>query len=116
MMIVAYALDGVLFIPVMFTHNLMVALAFFAVTNGVVVFEISQIIGWRIRVTPEEMVGRVTAAARLVALCGTVPGALIGGWLGDHHGPRSAIIVSGVGYLLMAALVGLSPAMRREDR
>lgn len=116
MMIVAYALDGVLFIPVMLTHNLAVALAFFAITNGVVVFEISQIIGWRIRVTPEDMVGRVTAAARLVALCGTVPGALIGGWLGDHHGPRSAIIVSGIGYLVMAALVGLSPAMRREAR
>jgi predicted MFS family arabinose efflux permease len=116
MMIVAYALDGLLFVPVMFTHNLTVALAFFAITNGVVVFEISQIIGWRIRVTPEEMVGRVTAAMRLVALCGTVPGALIGGWLGDHYGPRSAIIVSGIGYLLMSAIVGLSPAMRKEAR
>ena len=116
MMIVAYAVDGLLFMPVMFTHDLVVALAFFAITNGVVVFEISQIIGWRVRVTPEEMVGRVTAAARLVALCGTVPGAMIGGWLGDHHGPRSAIIISGFGYLLMSAIVGLSPAMRREAR
>lgn len=116
MMIVAYAIDGIMFLPVMFTHTLGVAIGFFALTNGVVVFELSQIIGWRIRVTPEEMVGRVTAAARLVALCGTVPGALIGGWLGDHYGPRSAIVVSGIGYLLMSVIVGLSPAMRRESR
>jgi MFS family permease len=115
-MIVAYALDGLLFIPVMITHNLIVAVAFLAMTNGVVLFEIAQIIGWRIRITPEEMVGRVSSAARLIALFGTVPGAILGGWLGDHYGPRTPIVVSGIGYLVMALLVGLYPVMRREAR
>ena len=115
-MVVAYALDGILFLPVMFTHNLVVAIVFLALTNGVVLFEISQIIGWRIRITPEEIVGRVIAAARLVALFGTVPGAIIGGWLGDHFGARTPIVVSGFGYLVMGLLVGSFPAMRRESR
>jgi predicted MFS family arabinose efflux permease len=116
MMIVAYALDGILFLPVMFTHNLGVMILFNALTYGVVLFEIAQIVGWRIRITPEEMVGRATSAARLIALLGTVPGAILGGWLGDHEGPRFVAILSGFGYLAMALLIGLYPVMRRESR
>ncbi len=116
MLVIAYALDGLLFVPVMLTSNLLVLLVFNTLTYGCVLFEITQIVGWRIRITSEEMVGRVTAAARLVALAGTVPGAIIGGYLGDHYGPRSAIILSGVGYLLMALVVGSFSAVRRESR
>jgi len=116
MMIVAYALDGILFLPVMFTHNLGILILFNGLTYGVVLFEIAQIVSWRIRITPEEMVGRVVSAARLVALLGVIPGALLGGWLGDLHGPRSVAIVSGFGYLVMALLIGLYPVMRRESR
>jgi predicted MFS family arabinose efflux permease len=116
LLIVAYALDGLLFVPVMFTHNLTVAIFFLALTNACVLFEITQIIGWRIRITPENLVGRVTAAARLVALVGTVPGAIVGGWLADHHGARLPIYVSGFGYLALALLIALYPSMRREAR
>jgi len=116
MMIVAYALDGILFLPVMFTHSLTVLIVFNTLTYGVVLFEIAQIVGWRIRITPEEMVGRVSAAARLVALLGAVPGAILGGWIGDHDGPRLVAMISGFGYLTMALLIGLYPVMRREAR
>ncbi|MBC5810687.1 MAG: MFS transporter [Candidatus Eremiobacteraeota bacterium] len=115
-LVIAYALDGVLFIPVVFTHQLYVAIFFLTLTNACVLFEITQIVGWRIRVTPAEMVGRVSAAARLVALFGTVPGAIIGGLLADHYGARVPIAISGVGYLLMTLLVGFNPAIRREAR
>jgi predicted MFS family arabinose efflux permease len=115
-LIVAYALDGILFMPVVFTHRLDVVIFFMTLTNACVFFEITQIVGWRIRVTPEEMVGRVSAAARLVALTGTVPGAIVGGLLADHHGARLPIAISAVGYLIMGLLVSLSPAIRREAR
>ena len=112
----AYMLDGLLFVPVMVTHNLQVAITFLALTNGCVMFEIAQIVGWRTRVTPEDLVGRVFGAARLVALIGTVPGAILGGALADHFGARVPIVVSGLGYLAMTGAVALSPAIRNERR
>jgi MFS family permease len=114
--ILAYAADGLLFMPVVFTHNLAVAIVFLALTNACVLFEVAQIVGWRMRVTPEELVGRVFGAARLIVLIGTVPGALIGGALADHYGARAPIIVSGFGYLLTTLLIVAMPAIRREQR
>ncbi|GAC1303307.1 MAG: MFS transporter [Vulcanimicrobiaceae bacterium] len=115
-MIVAYALDGIMFVPVMVTHWLPVAVTFLAITNACVLFEIAQIVGWRMRVTPEAMVGRVFGAVRLVVLIGTVPGALLGGALADRYGARTPIVVSGIGYLAMALVVAAFPAIRRERR
>jgi len=112
----AYAVDGVLCMPLMFTHSFAVAITFLTLTNACVLFEITQIIGWRVRVIPDETIGRVTGAARLVALAGTVPGAIVGGALADRYGARVPIIVSCVGYLVMALTVWASPALRRESR
>ncbi len=114
--IISYALDGLFFVPVMVTHNLSIAVGFFAITNACVLFEIAQIIGWRMRVTPEEMVGRVFGAVRLVVLVGTVPGALIGGALADRYGARFSVMVSGGGYLVMALLIAAVAPIRRERR
>jgi len=113
---IAYVLDALLFVPVMFTHNLQVAITFLTLTNACVMFEIAQIVGWRTRVTPEGLVGRVFGAARLIALIGTVPGAIIGGALADHFGARLPIIISGFGYLAMALIVASIPTIRRERR
>jgi predicted MFS family arabinose efflux permease len=115
-LIVAYALDGLLFVPVMCSHRLDVALVFLSLTNGCALFEIAQIVGWRMRVTPAELVGRVFGAVRLVALGGTVPGALLGGLIADRYGARSAIVVAGAGYLVMALAIAAAPAIRRERR
>ncbi len=115
-MVVAYVLDGALFIPVVFTHNLAIAVFFLALTNACVLLEVTQIVGWRTRVTPEELVGRVFGAARLVVLVGTVPGAILGGLLADRYGARLPIAISGFGYLAMAIAISLFQAIRREAR
>jgi MFS family permease len=113
---IAYALDGLVFLPVMFTHRLAVAIVFLALANACFLFEVGQIVGWRMRVTPEDLVGRVFGAARLVVLIGTVPGALIGGALADRYGARAPIILAGFGYLGMALFAAALPALRRERR
>jgi MFS family permease len=115
-MTIAYALDALAFVPVMLTHDLRVAVVFLTITNGCVMYEIAQMVGWRMRIAPELLVGRVSAAARLVALAGTVPGSILGGALADRYGARLPIVVSGIGYLAIAALVGAFPALRRERR
>jgi len=45
-----------------------------------------------------------------------VPGAIVGGALADRYGARLPIVISGVGYLIMASTVWASPALRREAR
>ncbi len=114
--VIAYVLDGALFVPVMFARDLRVAIPFLALTNACVLFEVAQIVGWRMRVTPELLVGRVFGAVRLVVLIGTVPGALVGGYLADRYGARVPIVVSGVGYLAMSIVIALVPTIRRESR
>lgn len=94
--IVAYAADGIAFIPAMFTHKLAIAVAFLTITDAFVLFEVAQIVGWRMRIVPEALVGRVFGVARLLALVGTVPGALLGGVLADHFGARTPIIAARV--------------------
>lgn len=115
-LVIAYLVDAVAFLPVMFTHDLTIAIAFLTLTNACVLFEIAQVVGWRMRVTPEALVGRVFGAVRLVLNIGTVPGALVGGYLADRYGARIPIIVAGTGYLLMAAIIAVVPSVRNERR
>jgi MFS family permease len=115
-LLIAFAGDGLGFVPVMFTHSLTVVIVCLAVTNGFVLFEIAQIVGWRMRIVPEALVGRVFGAVRLVVLIGTVPGAIIGGALADTYGARVPILVSGAGYLAMALIVWFVRPIRDERR
>lgn len=55
-------------------------------------------------VTPAPMLGRMTSTMRWLILLPAGPGALIGGWLGEHLGLRSALAFSGVGACLLAGL------------
>ena len=70
MLCVALGLDALLFLPVVFTRDLWVAALFWALTNACAAFEVAQIVGWRLRVTPEGQVGRVFGAVRLLVHCG----------------------------------------------
>jgi MFS family permease len=115
-MVIAYAVDAVIFIPVVLTHNLWFGMAFFALASACGAFEIAQIVAWRMRVAPEDKVGRVSAAVRLIALAGLVPGTLIGGWIADVFGARSALWVSALGFMLIAFSGVSLPALRRERR
>jgi MFS family permease len=112
----AYLIDAVIFLPVVFTRNMWVAGIFWAIANAVAQFEISQIIGFRLRVIREEYVGRVFGAVRLFVLCG-IPLAAIGfGYAADHWGARVAMGISAIGYLLVAMFVCAVPAIRSETR
>jgi MFS family permease len=54
-------------------------------------------------VTPAPLLGRMTSTMRWLILVPAGPGALIGGWLGEHLGLRAALAFAGVTALLLAA-------------
>lgn len=116
MLCVALALDAVLFLPVVITNNVWVAAAFMSAANVGAAFEIAQIVGWRLRVTPEERVGRVFGAVRLLVHCGVAPGILLLGYLADRYDARVAMTIAVLGYFVIAALAILTPAIREERR
>ncbi len=113
---VAYTLDAVLFIPVVLASNIWVAAFFWASANALANFEVAQILGFRMRVTPPDMVGRVMGAVRLLVLAGIAPGVLLFGWVADHRSPHTAMVLSAVGYVIIAAIAVASPAIRNETR
>ena len=64
------------------------------------------------RVTPDELMGRVRSAIRLVAW-GTIPvGSLLGGVLSEALGPGPALLVFALGMLPVAVATTLSRGMR----
>jgi MFS family permease len=54
-------------------------------------------------VTPAPLLGRMTSTMRWLILIPAGPGALLGGWLGEHSGLRASLAVAGCGALLLAA-------------
>jgi MFS family permease len=53
-------------------------------------------------VTPEPLLGRMTSTMRWLILIPALPGALLGGWLGEHLGLRWALAAGGLGALALA--------------
>ncbi|HUS25145.1 MAG TPA: MFS transporter, partial [Candidatus Binatia bacterium] len=53
-------------------------------------------------VTPEPLLGRMTSTMRWLILLPSIPGALLGGWLGEHLGLRVALTTGGIGALALA--------------
>jgi MFS family permease len=53
-------------------------------------------------VTPEPLLGRMTSTIRWLILLPALPGALLGGWLGEHLGLRWALASGGLGALALA--------------
>jgi MFS family permease len=113
---VAYVLDAVLFLPVLFAQNVLTVAIFYGLASAAGSFQVTQIVGWRLRIVPGDKIGSVFGAVRLVALIGMVPGAIIGGYLAQLYGPRFAIIVSGIGFLAFAFYIISSRAVREECR
>lgn len=66
-------------------------------------------------VTPAPMLGRMTSTMRWLILLPAGPGALIGGWLGEHLSLRAGLGFAGVGALLLA-LVGWRLGVVRDTR
>jgi predicted MFS family arabinose efflux permease len=63
-------------------------------------------------VTPEPLLGRMTSTMRWLILIPAGPGALAGGWLGEHVGLRAALAFAGGGALLAALVAWRQPAIR----
>ncbi|WP_082679726.1 MFS transporter [Paucibacter sp. KCTC 42545] len=55
-------------------------------------------------VTPTAMLGRMTSTMRWLTIVPAGPGALIGGWLGEHVSLRSTLLFAGIGALLVSLL------------
>jgi MFS family permease len=67
-------------------------------------------------VTPEPMLGRMTSSMRWLTLLPAGPGALIGGWLGEHVGLRASLGFAGVTALLLALVAWRLPLFRELRR
>lgn len=63
-------------------------------------------------VTPTELLGRMTSTMRWLILLPAGPGALIGGWLGEHLGLRWSLAFGGVGAIAVATLAWRYTLMR----
>jgi MFS family permease len=55
-------------------------------------------------VTPAPLLGRMTSTMRWLILMPAGPGALLGGWIGEHYGLRMALTVAGLGALALCLL------------
>jgi MFS family permease len=53
-------------------------------------------------VTPAPLLGRMTTTMRWLILLPAGPGALLGGWIGEHIGLRAALAVAGTGAMALA--------------
>jgi MFS family permease len=63
-------------------------------------------------VTPEPLLGRMTSTMRWLILIPAGPGALFGGWLGEHLGLRAALAFAGGAGALLALLAWRHPVIR----
>jgi MFS family permease len=63
-------------------------------------------------VTPAPMLGRMTSTMRWLTVLPAAPGALLGGWLGEHFGLRAALGFAGGAALLLAGLAARHPVLR----
>ena len=69
-------------------------------------------LGLRQAVTPAPMLARMTSTMRWLILLPAGPGALLGGWLGEHRGLRWALAFAGGTSLLLALAAWRNPLLR----
>ncbi len=76
------------------------------------VFIFINFLALRQAVTPEPLLGRMTATMRWLTLLAAGPGALLGGWLGEHVGLRAALGFAGGTTLLLVIVAWRLPLIR----
>jgi MFS family permease len=87
------------------------ALMLMLFTTGAV-FIFINFLALRQAVTPEPLLGRMTATMRWLTLLAAGPGALLGGWLGEHVGLRAALGFAGLTTLLLVIVAWRLPIIR----
>ena len=63
-------------------------------------------------VTPAPMLGRMTSTMRWLSLLAAGPGALLGGWLGEHLSLRASLSLASASTLVLAWVAWSLPAIR----
>jgi MFS family permease len=94
--------------------QLMFALMLFLFGVGAVLIYIN-FLSLRQSVTPVPLLGRMTSTMRWLILLPAGPGALIGGWLGEHMSLSASLLFAG-GNALLAALLLWRFSMLRDVR
>jgi MFS family permease len=87
------------------------ALMLFLFGSGAVLIFIN-FLSMRQSVTPAPLLGRMTSTMRWLILIPAGPGALVGGWLGEHLGLRVALGFAGCTALLLALFAWRLPVIR----
>ncbi len=87
-----------------------VAMLLLSGTGGVLIF--INFLAMRQAVTPAPLLGRMTATMRWLILLPAVPGALLGGWIGERFGLSHTLGAAGATALLLAALAWRSTVIR----
>ena len=80
-------------------------------TTGAV-FIFINFLALRQAVTPQPLLGRMTATMRWLTLLAAAPGALLGGWLGEHVGLRWALGFAGAVSVLLVLVAWRLPMIR----
>jgi predicted MFS family arabinose efflux permease len=62
-------------------------------------------------VTPEPLLGRMTSTMRWLILIGAGPGALIGGYVGEHIGLRASLAMAGLSAVVLTIFAWRSTVM-----
>ncbi|MBI5276547.1 MAG: MFS transporter [Burkholderiales bacterium] len=80
-------------------------------TGAVLVF--INFLSLRQALTPQPMLGRMTSTMRWLILLPAAPGALLGGWMGEHLGLRWALGTAGIGVLVLTVAGYVLTQLRR---
>jgi len=89
--------------------SIMFGLGLFVLDLGAMIFFINYL-SLRQAVTPDRLLGRVTATMICLTVSTAPLGGLAGGWVAEEYGLRAAMLMAGVGALLLAPLLTwLSP-------
>ena len=91
------------------------ALMLMLFTTGAV-FIFINFLALRQAVTPEPLLGRMTSTMRWLTLLAAAPGALLGGWLGEHIGLRAALAFAGGVSALLVIVAWRMPLIRELKR
>lgn len=83
---------------------------------GGAVFIFINFLALRQAVTPEPLLGRMTSTMRWLTLLAAGPGALFGGWLGEHVGLRATLAFAGGTSLALVLAAWRLPLIRQLRR
>jgi MFS family permease len=76
------------------------------------VFIFINFLALRQAVTPQRLLGRMTSTMRWLTLLAAGPGALLGGWLGEHVGLRAALGFAAIASALLILVAWRLPVVR----